>query len=76
MSISSNDVKEPPPAPPGARQWLAEMLRYAIADAQRAMPNNPSFKRGARGYVLGHLLGASELSHEEQFALLDATLSL
>jgi hypothetical protein len=37
-----------PAAPSGAREWLAEMLRWSVADAQRApRPDHPELAPGA-----------------------------
>lgn len=58
-----------PAAPPGAREWLAEVLRWAIADALRGSPIAPPANRA--GYVVGHLLGQAALAQHEQMALMD-----
>jgi len=64
MTRHSSD-HEPPAAPPGAREWLAEMLRWAVADAERS----PKELRSRA--VVGHLLGAASLSQQEQLRLMD-----
>ena len=61
----AGEAAPPPPAPDGAREWLADVLRRAIADAQRA--GDREHGRGA--YVVGHLLDAARLSQQEQLAL-------
>jgi len=45
------------------REWLAELLRYAIHEAERSRVRRP---RHRCEFVVGYLLGAAQLSEAEQ----------
>jgi len=46
------------------REWLAELLRYAIHEAERSTLARPP--QGRCEFVVGYLLGAAQLSEAEQ----------
>lgn len=69
MSTPTAHAPEPSVPPPGAREWLAEVLRWAIADARRGSPARPPRNRAA--YGVGHLLGQAALNQREQLAFMD-----
>ena len=61
-SFRANQAKGPPP-PLGAREWLAEMLRWAVADAHPAMPTGQIRHEPC---VVDHVLGVAAMSEEKQ----------
>jgi len=61
--LARQDAPTSPAAPPGAREWLADIARYAVADAERVILGH--HVGGAYPYVVGYLLGVAQLSEQE-----------
>jgi hypothetical protein len=59
--------------PPGAREWLGELLARGVGEAEAAASEGALTYAGdcLSVYVLGWLIGASSLSELEQLALLE-----